>query len=294
MDRQLAGRLLERYPDWGEPASANGLKILHAGDGVEALNLAHRQTPDLILTDLHMPNRDGLELVEDIRLKGLAIPIVLMTAHGSEEIAIQALRAGAASYVPKSLLAQDLLDTVLTVLESAHANRSHARLLDCLTQSESHFLLHNDPTLIPPLIGYLKDSRFRICGSDETGLVRITMALREAVLNAMHHGNLEISSSLREGNEKEYHRLVAERAKTPPYGDRKVTVIGRDTPEGSIYIVRDEGPGFDPKKLPDPLDSANMDKVSGRGLLLIHSFMDEVRYNAKGNEITMVKHVDQE
>ena len=47
------------------------------------------------------------------------------------------------------------------------------------------FTLDNDPALIPPLMGYLKDSRFRVCGSDETGLVRITMALREAVLNAL-------------------------------------------------------------------------------------------------------------
>ena len=291
MDRQLAARLLQKF-HWTDLAANNSLTVLHANDGLEALAVAERDKPDLILTDLHMPNRDGLELVEDVRLKGLGIPIVLMTAHGSEEIAIQALKTGAASYVPKSLLAQDLVDTLLNVLESSHSNRSHARLLDCLTQSESHFLLQNDPALIAPLIGYLKDSRFRICGSDETGLVRITMALREAVLNAMHHGNLELSSSIREGDEREYHRLAGERGAVAPYRDRRVTVIARDTPEGSIYIVRDEGPGFDPRKLPDPLDPANVDKVSGRGLLLIHSFMDEVRYNSKGNEITMVKRVD--
>jgi CheY-like chemotaxis protein len=292
MDRQLAGRLLEKQVHWEELAAGNQLKLLDAADGVEAVNIAEREKPDLILTDLHMPNRDGLELVEEIRLRRFGIPIVLMTAHGSEEIAIQALRAGAASYVPKKLLAQDLIDTVLMVLESAHAGRSHARLLECLTQSESHFLLENDPAMIPPLIGFLKDSRFRICGSDETGLVRITMALREAVLNAMHHGNLELSSALREGDEREYRRLAAERSKQAPYCDRRVHVIARDTPEGSIYVIRDEGPGFDPKKLPDPRDPTNMDKVSGRGLLLIRTFMDEVRHNGKGNEITMIKHTN--
>jgi len=289
IDRQLAGRLLQKYAGWGELAPNNELVVVHAGDGVEAVAVAEREKPDLILTDLHMPNRDGLELVEEIKVKQLGIPIVLMTAHGSEEIAIQALRTGAASYVPKKLLSQDLIETVLSVLDAHQASRSHARLLDCLSQSESHFQLDNDPALIPPLIGYLKDSRFRICGSDETGLVRITLALREAVMNAMQHGNLELSSELRESDERQYHQLAAERKSAKPYADRRVAVSACDTPEKSTYVIRDEGPGFDPSKLPDPLDPENMDKVSGRGLLLIRTFMDEVKHNAKGNEITMVK-----
>ena len=53
-------------------------------------------------------------------------------------------------------------------------------------------------------------------------------------------------------------------------------------------MIRDEGPGFDPTKLPDPTDPANMEKASGRGLLLIRTFMEEVRHNDQGNEITMV------
>jgi CheY-like chemotaxis protein len=289
IDRTLAGRLLQKHDGWGDLSPGNTLQILTANDGVEAASVAEREKPDLILTDLHMPNRDGLELVEDIKLKHLGIPVVLMTAHGSEEIALEALKVGAASYVPKKLLAQDLVDTVVSVLEMASASRSHARLLDCLRTSEAHFVLENDPAMIPPLIGYLKDSRFRICGSDETGLVRITLALREAVLNAMHHGNLELSSELRQGDEAAYHRLAALRVTQKPYCDRRVMVAARDTPEGSTYVIRDEGNGFDPTKLPDPLDPENMEKVSGRGLLLIRTFMDDVRHNPKGNEITMVK-----
>jgi anti-sigma regulatory factor (Ser/Thr protein kinase) len=236
-----------------------------------------------------MPTQTGLELVEEVRFKNLGMPVILMTAHGSEEIAIKALQRGAASYVPKKLLAQELVDTVINVIESSHASRSHLRLLDCLEQSESHFKLENDPALIPPLIGFLKDSLFRISGSDETGLVRVTVALREAVLNAMHHGNLELSSSLRENEERVYHQLAKQRRTEKPYCDRHVYVQAKDTPEDSTYVIRDEGPGFDVKTLPDPLDPENLDKVSGRGLLLIRTFMDEVRHNDRGNEITLIK-----
>jgi anti-sigma regulatory factor (Ser/Thr protein kinase) len=56
-----------------------------------------------------------------------------------------------------------------------------------------------------------------------------------------------------------------------------------------VHVVHN---GFDPATLPDPTDSANLEKPSGRGLLLIHAFMDEVSFNATGNQIRMVKRLE--
>ena len=56
-----------------------------------------------------------------------------------------------------------------------------------------------------------------------------------------------------------------------------------------MYVIRDEGPGFDPSTLPDPRDPSNLERTAGRGLLLIRTFMDEVTFNKAGNQITMVK-----
>src|SRR5437588_10999292 len=78
-----------------------GFEVKQAGNGVQALQALERGTPDAIVTDLNMPEMDGLELVEEVRTRYAAVPVILMTAFGSEEIAIQALRKGAASYVPK-------------------------------------------------------------------------------------------------------------------------------------------------------------------------------------------------
>jgi CheY-like chemotaxis protein len=286
MDRILAKRILQKDADW---ELYGGLQTFEAENGVDALEVAGRDHPDLVLTDLHMPKMDGLRLVEEIRLRHGLIPVVLITAHGSEDTAYTALRRGAANYVPKTLLANELTDTVLSVIDTMRAKRERSNLMRCLNATEAHFVLENDPALIPPLIAYLRDSRFMMAGGDETGLVRLTVALREAALNAMHHGNLELTSELRETNEKEYHRLCDERRHSEPYASRRVYVTVRDTPKESTYTIRDDGPGFDPTQLPDPLDPANMDRVSGRGLLLVRTFMDEVRHNAKGNEITMIK-----
>ena len=55
------------------------------------------------------------------------------------------------------------------------------------------------------------------------------------------------------------------------------------------FVIRDEGPGFDPRELPDPTDPTNLERPSGRGLLLMRTFMDDVSYNDDGNQVTLIK-----
>lgn len=284
VDRRLAGKLLERRGDGGE---ATGITVVTAENGRQGLEVIARESPDAVLTDLQMPEMNGLDLVMQIRARFPLIPVILMTAHGSEELAVRALKSGAASYVPKRELAQDLLETVEALIDSAHGKRDQSRLLKALARTESHFVLENDPALIPPLIGYLKDNVFRMSGSDDTGLIQMTVALREALLNAMEHGNLELDSALRERDDNSYHQLQRERRGQKPYADRRVHVTSRESPGEAVFVIRDEGPGFDTDKLPDPTDPANLEKRSGRGMLLIRAFMSDVRHNAKGNELTL-------
>ncbi len=67
---------------------------------------------DLVITDLMMPETNGLELVAAVRQLYPQVPVILMTAYGNESIAVEALERGAASYVPKSQQADRLSDTV--------------------------------------------------------------------------------------------------------------------------------------------------------------------------------------
>ena len=57
----------------------------------------------------------------------------------------------------------------------------------------------------------------------------------------------------------------------------------------AMFIVTDSGDGFDPSSLPDPTNPANLARVSGRGVLLMRAFMDEIFYNSIGNGVTLVK-----
>ncbi|HLJ96333.1 MAG TPA: response regulator [Gemmataceae bacterium] len=269
-----------------------GLQVQTAASGREALDFLKRQPADLVLTDMQMPEIDGLQLVEEIRSKHAAIPVILMTAHGSEEIAVEALQKGAASYVPKRNLARDLGETIASLLEVSRAGRNQQQLLQSLVSTESHFILDNDTALIPSLIGHLENNLKRMQLCDENGLIRVAVALREALINAIHHGNLEIDSEYREQSDQEFYDLIEERRQQEPYQDRRVHVYAKESHRDAVYVIRDEGPGFDPSSLPDPTDPSNLEKISGRGLLLIRTFMDEVHHNQIGNEITMVKRRD--
>ncbi len=285
IDQRLAVKLLQEGA-----AKENGVEVILAANGVDAIAQIDRQHPDLVLTDLQMPDMNGLELVDEVKVKHPGLPVILMTAHGSEDIALQALQRGAASYVPKRQLATDLCETVNNVLTVAGSRREQQRLLDeCWMQSESHFLLPSDLTYIAPLIRHLQDNLMRLKVCDENDLIRVAVALREALSNAIVHGNLGVDSKLRETDDKAYYTQIAERRREEPYCRRQVYVIAEESRRQAVYIVRDEGTGFDFNEQPDPTDEANLDKVSGRGLLLIRMFMDHMEFNAKGNEIKMIK-----
>jgi CheY-like chemotaxis protein/anti-sigma regulatory factor (Ser/Thr protein kinase) len=266
-----------------------GWQIEHAHDGARGLDCLGRSTPDIVLTDLILPEMDGLELVRAVRKLHPLVPVVLMTAFGNEEVALRALQQGAAGYVPKRLLRRDLVETLRRVLAAAGAVRERQRLLSCVCHAETSFALENDPVLLGALVTLLQESLAGLRLVDGTDQIRVGVALEEALLNAMYHGNLEVSSELRQQGDEPFNQLARERRSQPPYRDRRVHVTARVSPAEAVYVIRDEGPGFDPAALPDPTDPANLERASGRGLLLIRTFMDEVRHNSPGNQITLVK-----
>ncbi len=279
MDRRLAESIL-----LGVPAV-----VRFACNGQEAIASILEVMPDVVITDIQMPEMDGFGLVEQVRKQFPLLPVILMTAFGSEQTAVRALQHGAASFVHKDRLDADLIETVQNILAvSIHTELDPDRLAS-MQQAETSFELK--PTLrdLDNVIAHVQDETRRLGVCDEADLVRVGTALHEAITNATEHGNLELPSSIREEDPGKFRTLVAQRSRQLPYCRRRVTVRSCVTRDEARITVIDEGPGFDPSKLPDPTDPENIGKVSGRGVFLIRTFMDEVHFNDNGNEITMIK-----
>lgn len=277
-DRKLAGGLLKKNPDW---------VIDFAEDGQHALEKISVSCPDLVLTDLQMPHVNGLELVENLRENFPSVPTILMTAKGSEDIAMQALQTGAASYVSKNHLIANLVQTVRMVLTASSVEQSYSRLMDSV--QEMTFVFENDLSLISMLVSHLRQSvqQRNIC--DNRDAIRVATSLEEALLNAYYHGNLEMDSSLKEEDHNLFFETASQRLIEQPYNDRKISLRVKFSEDGVEFKIKDDGAGFNPDELPDPTDPEYLDRPSGRGVLLMKSFMDEMIFNEVGNEVTLIK-----
>jgi len=280
LDRRLAGGLLEKHFECA---------VEYAADGKEALARVALQVPDVVLTDLQMPQMNGLELVTALKNDYPFVPVVLMTAKGSEDIAAEALRRGAASYVPKKRLAEDLRPTIQRILVGSFEDQGHSGLMHHLESNESVFVLANDLHLIQALVTHLQQLLRCLSLGDETERLRVGVALEEALLNAYYHGNLEMAGTFNPSDRQAIELLARERQGQAPYCNRRIHVTARISRAEAVVTIRDEGPGFDASDMSATLQPADDDKYAGRGIVLMRAIMDEVRFNPSGNEVTLVK-----
>lgn len=279
-DRLIACRLL---------SNQDGIEVFQSADGGDAIEqLKGGLKPDLVLTDMSMPNVDGLGLVEYIHRTWPGIHSILMTGQGSEELAVEALKAGASHYVPKRNLSHDLVRTCESVLALANSERRQRALAAHWLGTECSFCLPNCIEHIPDVIAYLQ--RCTLGEENSRADHQMSVVLHEALVNAIHHGNLELDSELRNREDGLYYKLAAQRATEEPYKLRRVHVSVSVDQNERRFVIRDEGAGFDPETPKyDPEDPEQLLRTHGRGLFLIRTFMDEVSFNSEGNEIRLVQ-----
>jgi two-component system, OmpR family, KDP operon response regulator KdpE len=114
--------------------SSQGYDIRVANDGETALEIMKDWTPDLVITDLSMPNMDGLELCRTLRLS-TKIPIIVLSVKGEERTKVQALDAGADDYVTKPFGIEELLARVRVSLRRVPVGEKEPASRSCGPQS---------------------------------------------------------------------------------------------------------------------------------------------------------------
>lgn len=282
-DRTLVSGLLRRQAGWMTITCNNGREALKT--------LTETRTPplpDLVVTDLQMPEMDGLELVRVIKEEWPSIPVILLTARGSEEIAVEALRGGAASYVPKRRLGVDLVETIRRVLAAVDADQAGQHLQHYLTASHQTFLLRNDLEQIRWLTLHVQQQLRCLPLGDEIERLRVSLAFEEALRNACLHGNLELTNPGRM-ERGELLRAIQSRGAELPYSQRRIRAVVRVDRQRAEFTIRDEGRGFDHARLLASAVLDDQEQASSRGLALMRTIFDEVTFQDSGNEVLLVK-----
>jgi DNA-binding NtrC family response regulator len=150
---------------------AEGYRVMEAEDGRQALVLLTEHAPQLILLDLRLPDTDGLDLLQRIKAIDDDVPVIILTAHGTIEMAIRALKNGAENFLTKPPDADSFLILIARTLEQSRVRRE--RLLIGLAQERvaaEYFLGQSDTTLrLHSTIERLAPSGMTVLLQGETG-----------------------------------------------------------------------------------------------------------------------------
>lgn len=267
-----------------------GLNVLAASDGAEALKLFDHHQPDLVVTDVRMPNMDGLALTQQLKVRQPDCPVIMVTGYGDESTAVAALKAGACDYLHKPFQISELKNTLDRALSLIRAGGMEAQSLRSLGKLTWSFEIENDlenlggilTVMLRPVDVWLPES----------AQLHVRMGLQELLINAIEHGNLGISAVEKQEAlmNDTYDALLDSRRHLPINAARRVTVWMENDPRHHTFACRicDEGEGFDW----EPHLSGNGDTIpalagSGRGIFLVKTLIPHIKYFGRGNEVRL-------
>ncbi|MCC9137763.1 response regulator [Pontibacter silvestris] len=131
-------------------------QVYEATTAAEGLQLVSCRIYNCIFIDFKLPDMDGLELMEQIHRKGVQAPILIVTSHGDERLAANAIRFGAADYLPKALLTPEGISRSIRTairLQKVEASRKEAEERLRMTQHQLEFVISNTPMIVTNING---------------------------------------------------------------------------------------------------------------------------------------------
>ena len=264
-----------------------GYSVLTASDLTSAIGLIDSAAPDLIMTDLFLPERGGLTLLQELSARRAYCPVIAMAQEAPEQAIVEALRAGAVDYLHKPIDDAELAQVLQRAKDVVPGDLGE---LPGVRGAEYRLSMDSDPMHIPGIISWL----IKTTASTFSPIRQLQLrgALQELLFNAVEHGNLEISGqekhqALMEGR---YEQLVAQRRSRAQLHARSVTLhILHDREAGQmVYRITDEGAGFNWHSLfGRSRDVTESGAANGRGIFLTHALFPALVYNDRGNEVTL-------
>jgi anti-sigma regulatory factor (Ser/Thr protein kinase)/ActR/RegA family two-component response regulator len=243
-----------------------GHEVVATGNREDALAREDLEDFDLVISDLTDDADGGVQIVSELKRKSLLVPVVVSSDETQPAGVIKAFKMGAANYVRRPYSREELRDIVEKTLSYKLRFIEDVKVLP-FVHEKIEFELPSDLSLMNGVLHYLHERVVQL-GLINPERSNLFIALDEAFVNAVKHGN-----------RNDPHRIVR--------------ITADLSAKEARFTVEDEGEGFNVNEIPNPLDPANLFKSSGRGVLLIYNIMDEVRYNERGNRLTMIKRPDE-
>lgn len=266
-----------------------GYKVYEADNGKTGIQMFIDIDPDIVITDVNMPEMSGIEVTKNIKENKVDADVVIMTGYGTEELIIEALRVGASNYINKPVDFKELFN----ILDSIILKRENRRLFDVLKDvvvfEKKSLVLDNDITKV---WGTVNQILFNLSPSIERKKIeKLKLGLYEILVNSIEHGNLGITyDEKKEALENNtYNELVTRKLKEANEQKKVVNIQTVYNGEELVVEIIDQGKGFNLKELPPLSDPDTLLAVHGRGILLASLYFDKLEYKEPGNVVTIVK-----
>lgn len=235
---------------------SEGWEVTEAANGREAVEAYAAAPTDVVLTDLLMPEIDGIGVVVQLRVLDPHVPVVVLTGHGTVERCREALKAGAADFLSKPCEPEELQAVIERALQTRLSTRTGAGK-GRESRMDLSWIVAADLGGKPSLLDSVESSALDMGFARRSWSIRL--ALDEAFSNAVLHGagadaskEIEVSAT---------------------FGDDLATIS-----------VTDPGPGFSPQPDDDRIPTG----AGGRGLFLLRSFCDRVEWRDGGRTCRMI------
>jgi two-component system cell cycle response regulator len=270
-----------------EHAKAQGHSVISASTPALGLSTFDMTQPDIVITDLFLPEQDGVMLVKQIHERRPACPVLLLTDAGRAESTMAGLRAGALDYVEQPIHQDAFAQVLNRAIHSLPVSVDDAPGVERL---EYVLVMGPDPGYVESTVTWLIQGT--AMGLMEARQLHLRAALQELVMNAVEHGCLELRYHDKiEAMAKDlYDDLIRRRRQESRFRDRRVTIRAIYDKQRRVltYRIADEGKGFNWKaRVASRHDVCPTGDASGRGIFLAQSFFPDIAYNDRGNEVIL-------
>jgi two-component system cell cycle response regulator len=269
-----------------EHAKAKGYSVIAASTPALGLSTFEMAQPDIVITDLFLPELEGITLVKQICERRPTCPIVLLTDAGQGESTLKGLRAGALDYVQQPIDEEAFAQALQKAIHRLPVSVDDAPGVERL---EYVLVMGPDPSYVESTVTWLIQGT--AMGLMEARQLHLRAALQELVMNAVEHGCLELRyhDKIEAMAKDQYDELILGRRQDVRFRNRRVTIRAIYDKRQQIltYQIADEGKGFNWKsRVKSDFDVCHPGDASGRGIFLAHSFFPDITYNDRGNEVT--------
>ncbi len=258
-----------------------GYDVVTAQDAFEGLAQVWQTRPVIALLDVMMPRMSGLEMLTQLRAHDNEMPVIIMTADTTPEVALAALRDHACDFLAKPFDTQQLLSAVNTAFELRRQKLS----IEVLSARPDwiELCVPCDMAAIDPLERLLTQLKTDLPPETRASVI---YAFREMLRNAIEYGGKNDPTQKVEVSYLRTSRFILYRIKDPGAG---FSFEALTLPFGSIVAT---GAG-DPVAHVRVREEAGL-RPGGFGILIARNMVDEVTYSERQNEVILIKYLDQD